>query len=209
MSQIQFKFYLVPSADDGKKDLSLFCKNQLSYAQVVWNPKVPPETGGPVYFQWDGKFSPVAEKNNEYKLIEIYEDRSPQAIKLIDENDKYNAGAVVPVFLCWSAWFAREDGGKPHAGPGRGFSVVRRGITWFKGHAAILLFVSSTAVGTLAHELSHWFGYIHKDVKDDPGNVGMIGGGGTHLLQVQYHSMMRWANDAKVRERFTRPIPDL
>jgi hypothetical protein len=200
-TQIRFEFFCVPSAHSGAPKLSTYCRDIVTYADAIWNVKPPPSTGGPVSFFWDGSIKSVSEQNDEYKLIEFYITKGDKALKLVKENWASNPDAVIPVFLCWAAWDQLGDGGTvPHPGQLEGFTVTRKGVPWFKGDRAILLFLATAGQDTLAHELSHWFGFSHRDVDGDPElNVGRNGGGGRHILNTQYRKMIRWATESSFR----------
>jgi hypothetical protein len=202
LPQIQFVFFSLPSANDSKKDIPKFCHDQMTLAQVIWNPKEFAEVEEPVTFAGNTQLKTVADKNNEYKLIEIASNNDcPKGRKLVAENWTKQAGPIIPVFVCWAAWKQGLDGDKVVPGVSRGFTLTKRGCPTFTGDRAILLFITTAVAKTLAHELHHWFGYIHKDVAEDKTNVGIEGGGGSHVGRDQYHSMSRFAKDPKFRER--------
>lgn len=99
MPSIEFVFFCIPSTKDGKRDVAKFCRDQMYFAQSVWNPKDPPEKGGPVAFTWDGNLKTVQDKGNHFKLIE-FTPECPMGLELVKQNWTVQTGPIIPVFIC-------------------------------------------------------------------------------------------------------------
>jgi hypothetical protein len=203
-SKIDFSFFALPSAGEAKKDLTALANNQLSFAAAVWNPKALPKNEDRVTFVWNGSLKTATEAKDD-RVIQCSDNNSEQGARLVRVNVTFTDLPVIPVFLCYSLWDNINDGGSPRPGLLKGFTLTRRGTPRFAGQRAIFLSVTQVVGLTLAHELSHWFGFSHGDYDGSASNIGKMGGGGPSIDDVQHHAMLRWATQADFRKKFLTP----
>lgn len=204
LPEVVFVFYVLSSALT--KTTKTFIENSMAMVQYIWKPRQEADNYDEVKkfavtAKWDGSFKTIDDKNDFYKLIEYPLNKpSDKTLSLIKDNfSNPNFDAIVPVFICYAAWDELNEPGTPREGLLRGFTVVRS-LPWFTGERAILLFSSQAGPKTLAHELSHWCGFTHAQFKDDPDNIGYIGGGGFGIDREQLRKYYKWATELSFRK---------
>lgn len=204
LPEVQFVFYVLSSALT--KTTKTFIENSIAMVQFIWNPRKEDDNYDEVKkfavtSKWDGSFKTITDKNDFYKRIDYpTSGASDKTLSIIKDNfSNPNFDATVPVFICYSAWDELNEPGTPREGLLRGFTVVRT-LPWFTGDRAILLFSSTAGPKTLAHELSHWCGFKHAQYKDDPDNIGAIGGGGFGIDRDELRKYYKWATEQSFRK---------
>jgi hypothetical protein len=203
-TSIAFYFMVLSSALKKRSgDITDWISKQYYMVKAIWTPKEEElKKKYLVEFVWDRKYKTIPDEKNEYQRIDYYRHStkgSPKTLELIKTSgwSNVNFKPHIPVFVCWSAWNELNEPGEPRSGLLEGFTATKRGNPWFKGERAILLFLSTAAPLTLAHELSHWAGFIHKDV--DPENIGALGGV-TKVEEEQLRKLYRWASEVEYRK---------
>ncbi len=204
LPEVGFVFYVLSSAIT--KTTKTFIETSMAIVQSIWKPRQEDENYESVKkfavtSKWSGSLKTIEDKNDFYKRIDYPLNKpSEKTLSLIKDNfSNPNFDAIIQVFICYSAWDELNESGTPRDGLLRGFTLVRS-LPWFSGERAILLFASTAGPKTLAHELSHWCGFTHAQFKDDPGNIGYIGGGGFSIDREQLRKYYRWATELSFRK---------
>lgn len=180
--------------------------NVMALVRAIWRPRADKDDYEStrrfeVKSTWNGSFTTVGNNKGEFSRIDFPRMGSAtKALKLVQDNfANPEWRAVVPVFICDSAWDEVNEPGLPRDGLMKGFTLVRS-LPWFTGERAILLFASQLGPRVLAHELSHWCGFTHKHFEGNRDNVGAIGGGGFDIGREQLRKYHRWATETGFRK---------
>lgn len=204
LPEVEYVFFVLSTALS--KQTEAFIRSSVSLGQAIWRPDPKKDNYDAVKkfevtCRWNGGFKTVEDKDGNYKRIDFPLDKaSEKALKLVADNfSNPNFDPVIPVFICYSAWDELNEPGAPRAGLLNGFTLVKS-LPWFSGERAILLFSSAAGPKTLAHELSHWCGFTHAYFKDNPDNVGYIGGGGFDIDREQLRKYYKWATEIGFRK---------
>lgn len=202
--EVEFSFFVLSSAIT--KTTKTFIENAMAFVQSIWMPRKDEENFDnlkkfAVTSKWSGEFKTIEDKAGFYKRIDFPLNKaSDKTLSLIKDNfSNANFDPIVPVFICYAAWDEFNEPGSPREGLLRGFTVIKS-LPWFSGERAILLFSSTAGPKTLAHELSHWCGFTHRNFEDDPGNIGFAGGGGFGISRDQLRKYHRWASELSFRK---------
>lgn len=149
-----------------------------------------------VTFQWDETYKLIGDSTNAFKRIDFFSSGSPQALSLVRENwTNPHFNPDIPIFVCSAAWDEDNEPGQPHDGLLSGHTLTKGGDpSWFRGERAILLFTHSASPDTLAHEMTHWVGFNHRQSEAlGSDNIGRTGGGGGVVDPKQFAKLYRWA----------------
>src|SRR5438445_1233816 len=171
---VNLRFFVLSNAKREKGGMQDFLKQLVNLLKGIWKPKEPDVKKFAVNFQWDNTFKNIVDSNNTFRRIDIrLSSGAPIALKLVKgnySNPSFNSD--IPIFICHAAWDELNEPGKPRDGLLHGFTLTKKGNPWFSGERAILLFSSTSTENTLAHEMSHWCGFSHRDAENFPNNIG-------------------------------------
>jgi hypothetical protein len=192
------RFFVLSSV--ANKQIDAFIRSSIAWARVLWKPQDDDLKKFEVSLMWDGKVTPILDKDNMFRRIDFKKEGSPKALQLVKENySNPNFNPEVPVFVCQAAWYEPEEPGEPRDGMLRGFTLVKS-LPWFTGERAILVFSSAADTRTIAHELTHWIGLSHKVYEGDPSNLA-AGGSGVRVDRDEFRRLHRWATDVNYRKQ--------
>lgn len=204
LAEVEFQFFVLSTALT--KNTKEFIETSMGLVQYIWKPRTEKDDFEStkkfqVTSKWNSSIKTIDDKDGYYKRIDFPSNgAADKALKLVKENfSNPQFDPIIPVFICFAAWDEVNEPGTPRDGLLKGFTIVRS-LPWFTGERAILLFSSSTGPKTLAHELSHWSGFTHASFKDNPDNIGYMGGGGFDIDREQLRKYYRWATEMSFRK---------
>ncbi len=204
LPEVEFSFFVLSTIKAAR--ISKLIANAMHLIQFIWRPRADKDDYDrtkrfEVKSKWSGSFKTIDNRKGEFSRIEFPRNGgAAKALKLVKDNfSNPNLDAVVPVFICNSAWYERMEPGLPRDGLMRGFTMVKS-LPWFAGERAILLFASTAGPKVLAHELSHWCGFTHARFRGNADNIGSIGGAGWDIDRMQLRNYYRWATQIGFRK---------
>jgi hypothetical protein len=204
LPEAEFSFFALSTIEAA--GIPKFIANAMHLVQLIWRPRADKDDYEStkrfeVKPKWSGTVKTIDNRKGEFSRIDFpRNDSAEKALKLVKDNfANPNFDAVVPVFICNAAWDELNEPGSPRDGLMRGFTLVKS-LPWFTGERAILVFASQAGPRVLAHELSHWCGFTHVVFKDDPDNIGSMGGNGFDIDREQLRRYYRWATEIGFRK---------
>ena len=204
LPEVEFSFFALSTIEASR--IAKLIENAMNVVRLIWRPRADKDDyestkGFEVKSKWSGSFKTIDNRKGEFSRIDFPRDGAPEkALELVKDNfANPNFDAVVPVFICNSAWDELNEPGSPRDGLLRGFTLVKS-LPWFTGERAILLFATEAGPKVLAHELNHWCGFTHTPFKDNPDNIGYIGGGGFDIARDQLRKYYRWGTEIGFRK---------
>jgi len=196
---VNLVFFVLSSVT--KPKIADFLTTLVTWARVLWKPKDDDLKKYEVNLLWDQTFKPIPDQNKTFRRIDFLKSGSPAALQLVKNNySNPDFKPAIPIFIVEAAWDELFDGGQPHDGNTRGYTLVKF-ERWFTGERAVLIFACCAQARTLAHELTHWVGFIHTQYRDDPSNLAAVGGGGVQLDRDEFRKLHKWATDVEFRKQ--------
>ena len=191
--EVSFRFMCLSSAAESfrKRQKEVSFVGMKKWVELLWQKMLDGrEKRFEVHFNWKGVTN-IPDPKGLFRRIDFHKDGSAPLVAKLVKLYPPRTETEIPVFLCHAAWSEAEEGTPARDGELRGYAWVKRGNPKFTSPRAIFLFTSAMTSRTLAHELSHWAGFIHTDVPLD--NIGASGASGLDVSRRQIRNLYKWA----------------